>query len=87
MNTQRPNEKLDWTLNYAASSGWVVGDVIVSSTWTVPVGLTQPTAASFTNTTATVWLFGPAGPYALTNLVVTSQGRTFEGTLNLTIQA
>lgn len=76
-NAKDPGEDLDYRLNWA--SVLPSGDTIVSSTWTVPTGLTGHSQA-FSTTTTTIWLSGGTVNvnYTLTNVVTTAAGRTFE---------
>ena len=55
------------------------GDVIASSVWTVPSGLTSHDEA-FTDTTTVIWLAGgtEGTQYSLTNVVTTAAGRIIE---------
>lgn len=70
----------DWT-------SWLGDDTILSSTWTVPAGLTKTSQVN-TSTTATVWLSGgTAGQsYAVTNRITTTQGRTDERTMQIVVR-
>lgn len=81
-----PAEVLDYKLNWVARLGT---DTILTSTWVVPTGLTQPNAASFTSNTTTVWLgSGILGTiYAVKNTITTAGLRTMDQTFNLSIAA
>jgi len=72
-----PNAVLDYSRDW---SEWLAdGETITTSTWVVPVGLTQGVTDN-TGTLTTVWLSGgTAGmSYRVTNRVVTTGGRTDE---------
>lgn len=74
--------RIDWT-------NWLqTGETISTSAWTVPSTLTQPTAASNTTTTATVWLGGgeDGTTYRVTNRIVTTGGRTNERSLTIFVR-
>lgn len=79
-----PAAILDYQVNWAA---WLGSDTIVTSTWTVPTGITQDSATN-TTTTATIWLSGgTAGTsYELVNRIVTAGGRTAERTLTIKVR-
>lgn len=82
-----PDEVLDYLIDWG-SRRLDEGDTIVSSSWTVPAGLTQ-TDAAFTDTTTTVWLSGGTlgTTYEITSQIVTAGGRTMEQTARLRIGA
>lgn len=52
---KRPDERLDFAFDWSRE---IAGDPIASSSWQVGDGLTQPYAASNTDTEAKVWLAG-----------------------------
>lgn len=64
----RLNYGFDW-------SPWLGSDEITASQWTVPVGLTQDSAA-FSDTETVVWLSGGAvgATYIVTNRITTASG-------------
>jgi hypothetical protein len=73
-----PNAVLDYKINW--NDFLTVDnatDTIVTSTWTVPSGITKDNDTN-TTTTTTIWLKdGTAGTdYTLTNRIVTTDGRT-----------
>lgn len=59
-------------------SDWLGEDLIQTSTWIVPAGLTQPKPPSKDNTTTTVWLGGGdvGSCYTVTNEITTAGDRT-----------
>ena len=70
-----PDATLDYTVDW---SDWLdPNDTISASAWSVPSGLTQ-VSASYTTTSATIWLSGgTAGSrYAVVNRISTAAGRT-----------
>jgi len=71
-----PDEKLDYTVNWAT---WLGVDTIASSVWAVDTGLTisSSPAVSNTTTTATAWVEGGTNKnrYKLTNTITTAAGR------------
>lgn len=72
---------LDYTIDWAL---WLAGDVIVSSVWIAPQGLTV-TRESFTGSSATAWVAAGANgaQYALVNRITTAAGRTQDQTIYL----
>jgi len=72
--------KADWTL-------WLDGDVIATSQWLVPTGLTEE-ATSNDDNTATVWLSGGIlnTKYEVINRIVTNAGRTDDRTFTIRIR-
>lgn len=82
-----PNDVLDYTYDWTS---WIpTGDTINTSTWTAQSGITVETspAATFTNTTTTVWLgAGTAGTaYTLTNQITTTAGRVGQHTETINV--
>lgn len=79
-----PNASLDYHVDWLA---WLAGDTIVTSTWTVPAGITQ-LSESETTTMATIWLSGGtlSLKYNVVNRIVTAGGRTDDRTLVMWIQ-
>lgn len=84
-----PDEVLDYSINWAGedNDGPAADDVIVTSTWDVPDGLTQDSEEN-TDTTTTIWLSGgTAGEtYEVVNEIVTTGGRTWNQTVRLPIK-
>lgn len=79
-----PQALLDYTVDW---SSWLVGeDQIASVSWTVPAGITQ-FAATFTGTTATIWLSGGSAgeSYDVVCHVVTDEGREDDRTLRFKV--
>jgi hypothetical protein len=77
-----PNAVLDYTIDW---SDWLPsGDTILSSSWSVPAGLTEDSSSN-TSTTATVWISGgTAGTnYRITNHITTTEGRQDDRTIPL----
>lgn len=80
-----PDAVLDYTEDW---SEWMVsGDSIVSSSWTVPTGITKDSDA-FTGTETVVWLSGGTvgQVYQLTNHIVTADGREDDRTIAIRIK-
>lgn len=86
--TKAPNATLDYSINWATEdtylndgsaldTGWLKGDTIATSTWTVPAGLTAGADTNNT-TTATITLSGGTlnTDYTVTNRIVTAAGLT-----------
>ncbi len=82
-----PQAVLDYTIDWAAKNWLATGETIQTSTWTVATGLTKDSDTK-TSTTATVWLSGgTAGQtYAVTNHIVTDQGREDDRTFYVVVQ-
>lgn len=80
-----PDEVLDYAIDWTPRLG---ADVIVSSTWVVPVGLTKESDTHSTTDT-TIWLSGGTSGdvYQMTNRVVTSGGRTMEEDRELLVKS
>lgn len=78
-----PDEVLDYRLNWSAR---LAGDTIVSSTWTVPSGITKDSDEN-TTTATTIWLSGGTlkANYALMNRIVTAAGRTMDQTVEIRV--
>lgn len=78
-----PVDVLDWQINWAT---WLGVDTIVTSTWTVPTGITQVTETE-TATAATIWLSGgTAGQsYTIANKIVTTLGRTKKQSITIVV--
>ena len=78
------NEVLDYVVDWA---DLLAGDVIDTSTWTVPVGITKG-AEYKTATTTTVWLSGGTDgqDYQLLNRITTLGGRTRDQTCTLRVR-
>lgn len=74
LETKDPQGVLDYMIDW---SDWLGADVISSSTWTVPAGITKDSDTT-SATTATIWLSGgTAGTaYTLRNKIITAAGRT-----------
>ena len=79
-----PLDVLDYQINWVAP---LIADVIVASTWTISDPSLTTTTSSFTASTTTIWLSGGTlgATYAIKNKIVTTGGRTFEQTVNITI--
>jgi hypothetical protein len=76
--TKDPNDVIDVTFNWV---GFLDGDTIVTSTFSLPDGLTENSKSNTTLRT-TIWLSGgSAGTLCrVTNRVVTTAGRTKDWT-------
>ena len=89
--TKDPDESLDYTIDWQGSTDPVLisPEVISTSTWAVPSGLTN-VSESKTNTTATVVISGGTNntKYQITNTIVTDNtpARTYERTVNLKVK-
>ena len=82
---KRPADDLDYLIDWTR---WLEGDTIVSSTWTVPTGITShDKIINSGNQKTTVWLSGGTlgSSYVITNVIVTTVGRTKEITFTVTI--
>lgn len=81
-----PDEILDYTIDWTPRLG-TGGDVIVSSTWISPTGITV-VIDSFTDTHTTIWLSGGslAATYSFVNRITTAGGRTMDQTVRLKIK-
>jgi hypothetical protein len=80
-----PSSTLDYGFDWTA---WLTGsEVISTSTWTVPTGLTKVTD-EHANKTTTIWLTGGTKGqiYTVTNRIVTTGGRTEERSLVLSME-
>lgn len=74
-----PNDIVDYQIDW---SKWLPpGDVILTSEWIVPAGITMDSETN-ADTTTTIWLrHGTAGSYSLTNRIFTAQGRQKDCTI------
>lgn len=79
-----PAAKLDYKVDWSKALG---ADTIATSTWTVPTGVTQVSAAS-TTTTATVVLSGgtDGADYSVTNHIITAAGFEDERTFRVQVR-
>ena len=80
-----PDAVLDYGFDWSA---WLAaGETIATSTWTVPVGLTNESESN-TDTLSVVWLSGGTDrqTYQVVNHIVTSQGREDDRTLKIKIK-
>lgn len=80
-----PQERQDYTVDWAANDYLADGETIASSTWTVPSGITQYSTASNTNTATTIWLEGGTHgeEYYIVNNIETSNGRIAERSIKI----
>jgi len=96
--TKDPADVLDYILNYASEDGtndgsdsddgFLQGDTISTSTWSIETGLTED-SESETTKTATVWLSGgtDGDTYKATNTIVTAGGRTKVMAITIKVRA
>lgn len=78
-----PDEIKDYSIDWAPK---LAGDIISSSTWTVPTGVTK-LSDTFSTTLTTIWLSGGSVGYSYSflNVIITSGGRTYEQTVTLPV--
>jgi hypothetical protein len=72
--SKKPSDELDYGFQWRK---WLfTGELIISSVWTVPAGITR-ISDSITGTVTSVWLSGGTDgeTYNLVNRIVTNQGR------------
>jgi hypothetical protein len=76
-----PDAELDYAVDWTEYLGV---DVIASSDWIVPTGITGG-AEAFTDTDATIWLSGgtAGNNYTVVNRIVTLAGRTDDRTISI----
>ena len=80
-----PDADLDYGVDW---SDWLQsGEVISTSSWTVPAGITTHDEAK-TDTGTTIWASGGTvkTSYDLTNKIVTDAARTDERTIRITVE-
>lgn len=72
---------IDYRINW---SQWIGTDTIVTSTWTVPAGITKNSEEN-TTTEAVVWVTGGVvgNTYTLTNHIETAAGRKWDQSIKL----
>lgn len=82
-----PDADLDFLVDWSSWLADTGGDTIVTSTWITPTGITTHTA-SFTSTTAIVWLSGGTLGinYPLVNRITTVAGRIEDQTVMVFIE-
>jgi hypothetical protein len=89
MSVQRFKKDPDAVLDYGIDwSDWLYSsDVISTSTWTVPAGITQDDESKG-DTSTIIWLSGgTAGEcYEIANKIVTTDGRTDERTFEVLVE-
>ena len=80
-----PDATLDYLIDW---SGWLNGDTIASSTFSVPTGITKDSQMN-TTTEALVWLSGGSigTSYLLKNEIITVGGRTESRYFNIKVEA
>jgi hypothetical protein len=80
-----PNEVLDYAIDWSQR---LAGDIIDTSTFTVPTGIVM-NSQSKTNTMTTVWLSGGSEgvSYDILNRIVTNGGRTMDQTVELRVKS
>lgn len=79
-----PDSRMDYGFRW---ENWLDGDVIQSSSWTVPSGITE-ISNNHNNDTTWIWLSGgtTGQVYNLINRIVTVGGRTDDRTLTLIVK-
>lgn len=79
-----PDEVLDYVVNWQTP---LAGDMITTSTWTLPTGIAAG-ANTHTDTTTTIWLSGGTDGenYDLLNRITTAGGRTRDQTCTLKVR-
>ena len=84
-----PDEIRKFSINWSPALD--EGDTISASSWVFPTGIAAPLtpAASFDNTTTTVWINSgsTAGDYLLENTITTADGETMQGHLLIRVRA
>lgn len=82
--TKDPDAVLEYIVDW---SDWLGEDTITTSTWVDPTGITVGDSSN-TSTAATVWLSGGTVgvPASITNRIITTDGRTDDRTIYLTIR-
>lgn len=84
-----PDERLDYSITWAAELLQAGSDTIATSTWTISgVGLTTD-EDEVTGNVVTVWLVGGTlgAAYTINNHIVTAGGREYDQTMSLKIKA
>lgn len=77
------DEVLDFSIDW---SQWLGSDTIVSSTWTVPSGLTKDSTTNDTTSATVVVSGGTDGvTYNLVNRIITANGQTREASIDITL--
>lgn len=81
---KNPRSVLEYSVDWSA---WLVDDVISSSEWEVPSGLTE-TSNEATDTVTTVWLSGGVDgkSYVVLNHIVTAGGREEEAIITIYVR-
>jgi hypothetical protein len=79
LKQQDPDERLDYSINYATNNRLPSGDNIIDSDWIVPDGLTGD-GESVSGRTATIFLSGGVinDEYKVVNRSTSAAGRTVE---------
>lgn len=86
---KRPAEVLDYGFDWAAElAATDPDDVISTSTWIIPAGLTAG-AQGVTGSVTTVWISGgtDGADYVIVNRITTTGGRTHESSAQLFVKA
>lgn len=76
--TKTPEALLDFSFDWSQWLDTASTEVISTSSWTVPSGITQYGGATKTNTTTTVWLQGGSTgkSYVVKNIITTSDANS-----------
>ncbi len=83
LEVKDPSAVLDYSIDWA---DWLGADVIATSTWSVPGGITKDSDDK-SATGTTVWLSGGSNgqTYDLRNTITTDGGRTNARTMTITV--
>jgi len=84
--THDPNDHMDYTIDYSDFL-CVDGDVIVTSEWIVPTGITS-LGHSHDDERSIIWLTGGTigEKYYLTNRITTQKGRQMDKTIRMKVE-
>lgn len=82
-----PDEVLDYVIDWSDELT-AVSDTITTSTWIVPLGITNDDETT-TSTAATIWLSGGTDgtTYKLINRIVTAGDRTYESAIGVRVRS
>jgi len=86
--TKDPSAELDYGFDWLTDGWLATGETVITSTWTVPAGLTQITTGITGGTITVVWIGGGTvgTDYTLVNRIVTSAGRTDERSIIIRVR-
>lgn len=87
LDPKDPDSLIDYNIDWSKWLGSIGSDIITSSSWIVPVGITR-TNDTFSGDLTTIWLSGGTlgATYTITNRITTLNGRTQDQSIKIEIK-